>query len=83
MCSLTWLSTILCHLLVGGELPSKQVKPNFCSSSLDMAFRNTSRGGLSSSFEDYQLVLVMSCLGSLLLGIPLAINTLEHLKERQ
>ena len=72
-----------CHLLVGVELSSKQVKPFFCSSSLDMAFQNTSQGVLSSSFEEYQCALVITYLGSLLLGIPLSINTLEHLRVRQ
>ena len=56
---------------------------SFHCSWLEMTFQNASQGVPGSSFEDHKIVLVIYCLSSLLLGIPLTINALEHLKERQ
>ena len=49
----------------------------------EMAFQNTSQVDLGSSFEKHRVVLVINCVVSLLLGIPLAVNTMEHLKGRR
>ena len=46
-----------------------------------MDFQNTPQSVLGTSFEEHRLVLATSCLASLLLGTPLAIHTLDHLKE--
>ena len=49
----------------------------------DMESQNTShlQGDPGSNLKEYQLVLAFNCLCSLLMGIPLAVNILEHLKE--
>ena len=42
----------------------------------------TSQGDWNKVFKDHQVVLAINCLGSLFLGILLAINALSHLKVR-
>ena len=47
-----------------------------------MEYQNASDSGLAPALEEHKIVLAASCLVSLLLGIPLIINVLQHLKER-
>ena len=41
----------------------------------------TVQGDLKLSFEDHQTEIASLCITSLTLGLPLAYNTLWHLKE--
>ena len=47
-----------------------------------MALKNaTVQGDSKLSFEDHQTLIASVCISSLTLGLPLAYNTLWHLKE--
>ena len=48
-----------------------------------MVSKETSQGEWNLVFEDHKVVLAITCLGSLFLGILLAINAFSHLKVRQ
>ena len=48
-----------------------------------MALQNdTSQDNAKLSLEEHQPVLITICVVSLILGLPMAYNALEHLKER-
>ena len=49
----------------------------------EMVSKETSQGEWNLVFEDHKVVLAITCLGSLFLGILLAINAFSHLKVRQ
>ena len=54
-----------------------------CYHCSEMVSKEISQGEWNLVFEDHQVVLAITCLGSLFLGILLAINAFSHLKVRQ